>query len=115
MNWAASMPPTKAPTEKPVNIQAVSAPRMRVGAYSDVRAKALGMQAPSPMPVRNRNTISSSRLVTRDVARVATAKMRTLTIITQRRPSQSASGARNRQPTRIPNRPAEKTVASSCG
>ena len=112
---AARNPPKVAPSGKPQNIAIVVKARLRTGKYSAVNAIALGIEPPSPSPVRNRRMIKDCSESARALRRDIRPKKMQLPSRTRRRPIQSASGAITRDPINRPARPIANTDVNACG
>src|ERR1035437_10282685 len=112
---AAKNPPDIAPTVKPDHIAIVVKVRLREGKYSEVNAIALGIEPPSPSPVRKRRTIRDCSESAQAVRRDITPKKIKLPSRTRLRPTQSPSGAMARHPTNRPVRPIANTDVNSYG
>ncbi len=89
--------------------------RRRAGMYSSVRAMALAMLAPMPMPVISRQITKSVRLCDKDVQRVAIPAAVSATVITGLRPMRSPSGAMRPAPRPMPARAAVKATLNLAG
>src|SRR6266516_4613679 len=106
---AATKPPTAAPMEKPVNIVMTAVARNFLGAYSEVRAMALGIAPPKPNPVNRRKKSKDSSEPAVAVRSAPKPNIHVQRTKTGLRPNRSASGPQTSAPIIIPNSPLEMT------
>src|SRR5208337_2036055 len=110
---AARKPPKDAPSGKAQNIALVTSARILIGQYSLISVTALGMAAPRPRPVRNRQIVRPLRLPAVAASKLD-APMTTIdTTSTVLRPNLSASGPALSAPPASPNNAALSTGARS--
>lgn len=102
MTHAASSPPAAEPSVKPQNIVVTSSERHLAGAYSAISAVALGIAAPSPMPVRKRSAVSAGSEPANPDAKHQKPNVATDATISIRLPTRSATGPAIIEPTAYP-------------
>src|SRR5215213_1318181 len=110
---AARKPPKAALSGKPQNMVLVSVARRPSGQYSLISVTELGMAAPSPSPVINRQPTSWVKLPENAEVRQAAPRTKTEPTRIALRPKRSASGPAAKAPATKPNSAALRTGASA--
>src|ERR687894_590517 len=103
------------PTAQNASSATTTRPRIRAGAYSLTSVEATGSSAPSPSPMRKRNTSSEATDQASAAAPVATPKTSRVSAKTCRRPIRSASSPPRVAPSAIPTKPIDPIQPSSVG
>src|SRR5208283_3862875 len=103
------------PNAKQATMNAIREERRRAGAYSDIKAVAIGTAPPRPRLVITRQAINTVGFDARVTPRVVSPMTIIIAISVGRRPNRSASGASRTAPRAMPISDPESAGAKAGG